>query len=80
MPQVSLKEIEEMLDDCAPGAVIVPKLHHNWIVWNGRTYRGLPRGKHGNRRNPEIESGHVRRMARFFDILPCAQGAIPALD
>lgn len=68
-----------MLDDCAPGAVIVPKPHHNWVVWNRRTYRGLPRGKHGARKNPEIEVGHVKRMARFFEILPCAQSRIPAL-
>jgi hypothetical protein len=77
--QVSLKEIAQMLDDCAPGAVIVPKPHHNWIAWNGKTYRALPRGKHGARRNPEIEIGHVRKMARFFEILPCAQRNIPAL-
>jgi hypothetical protein len=77
--QVSLKEIEDMFDECAPGAVIIPKPHHNWVIWNGRTYRGLPRGKHGARRNPEIEVGHVKRMARFFDILPCAQRVIPGL-
>ena len=77
--QVSLRDIEDMLDDCAPGAVIVPKPHHNWVVWNRRTYRGLPRGKHGTRKNPEIEVGHVKRMARFFEILPCAQSRIPAL-
>jgi hypothetical protein len=77
--QVSLKEIEDMLEDCAPGAVIIAKVHHNWVIWSGRTYRGLPRGKHGTRRNPEIQAGHVKRMARFFDILPCAQSWIPAL-
>jgi hypothetical protein len=77
--QVSLREIEKMLDDCAPGAVVVPKPHHNWVTWNGKTYRGLPRGKHGARRNPEIEVGHVRRMARFFEILECAEAQIPGL-
>jgi hypothetical protein len=69
-----------MLDDCAPGAVIVPKPHRNWVVWQGATYRGLPRGKHGSRRNPEIETGHVKRMARFFGILECAQEKIPGLS
>jgi hypothetical protein len=77
--QVSLREIEDMLEDCAPGAVIVPKPHHNWVVWKSFTYRGLPRGKHGARRNPEIEVGHVKRMARFFEILDCAKRNIPAL-
>lgn len=77
--QVSLKDINDMLDDCAPGAVIVSKPHHNWVTWNGKTYRGLPRGKHGARKNPEIEVGHVKRMARFLEILPCAQSRLPAL-
>ena len=77
--QVSLKEIEDMLADCAPGAVVVPKPHHNWVVWKSKTYRGLPRGKHGARRNPEVEVGHVKKMARFFEILPCAQSRIQAL-
>lgn len=77
--QVSLRDVEDMLDDCAPGAVIVPKPHHNWVIWKSRTYRGLPRGKHGARKNPELEVGHVKRMARFFEILPCAQSRIPVL-
>lgn len=68
-----------MLDACAPGAVIVPKLHHNWVTYQGKTYRGLPLGKHGKRENPEIQAGHVKRMARFLGILPCAQREIPGL-
>jgi len=76
---VTLKEIREMLDACAPGARIVPKEHHNWVLWNGRTYRGLPLGKHGKRVNPEIEGGHVRRMARFFEILECAKKHLPQI-
>lgn len=40
-------EIKRMLDDCAPGAVIVEKKHHNWVMWRGRTYRALPRAGHG---------------------------------
>ena len=77
--QVTLKEIRQMLDDCAPGAVIVGKLHRNWVLFRGRTFRGLPLGKHGARKNPEIEVGHVRRLARFFEILDCAQRMLPAL-
>jgi len=77
--QVRFKEIVEMLDVCAPGADIQHKLHHTWITYNGQTYRGLPLGKHGNRKNAEIEVGHVKRMARFFEILPCAKQEIQAL-
>lgn len=62
-----------MLDDCAPGAVIEGKLHKNWVRFRDKTYRGLPLGKHGNRQNPEIQVGHVKRMARFFEILDCAK-------
>lgn len=76
---VKFKEIKAMLDVCAPGAVIEHKLHHTWITWSGRTYRGLPLGKHGHRRNSEIQVGHVKRMARFFEILYCAKQEIPAL-
>jgi hypothetical protein len=70
---VSLKEIEEMLAACAPGARIEAKVHHNWVHYNGLTYRGLPRGAHGHRRNPEIQVGHVRKMARHLGILDCAK-------
>jgi hypothetical protein len=76
---VTLKEIRKMLDDCAPGAIIESKLHHNWVRYAGKTYRGLPLGKHGARHNPEIEVGHVKRMARFFEILDCARKSLPAL-
>jgi hypothetical protein len=76
---VSFKQIREMLDECAPGARILAKVHHNWILYNGLTYRGLPLGKHGARKNPEIQVGHVRRMARHLGILECAQRYIPLL-
>lgn len=62
-----------MLDECAPGAVIESKPHKNWVHWRGRTYWSLPLGKHGNRQNPEIQVGHVKKMARFFEILDCAK-------
>ncbi|HSS50129.1 MAG TPA: hypothetical protein VLX28_14420 [Thermoanaerobaculia bacterium] len=70
---VTLKEIKKMLDGCAPGATIDFKPHKTWVHWNGRTYWGLPRGAHGARENPEIEIGHVKKMARFFEILDCAK-------
>lgn len=70
-----------MLDACAPGSRIEQKLHHFWVFMpnTGPVYRGLPLGKHGTRRNPEIEIGHVRRMARSLGILECAQEQIENL-
>lgn len=65
---VKLKDIFSMLDECAPG-------HHRrenqeyWLVtYNKKSYRGLPRGPHGRRVNPDIETGHVRALVRHFDI------------
>jgi hypothetical protein len=37
----------------------------------------LPRGKHGNWQNPEIQVGHVKRMMRFFGVLDCAKKYLP---
>jgi hypothetical protein len=34
---VTLKEIEAMLADCAPGAVIQPKTHKNWFYGTARS-------------------------------------------
>ncbi len=77
--QVTLKTIREMLEACAPGARIVAKEHRNWVFYNSLTYRGLPLGEHGARKNPEIEIGHVRKMARHLQILDCAKRHIPNL-
>lgn len=68
---VTFKEIQAALGICAPGASIRKKLHHFWVSYNGLTFRGLPLGKHGLRENPEIEVGHVRKMARYLGILEC---------
>jgi hypothetical protein len=77
--QVALKEIRRMLDACAPGARILAKKHRNWVLYNGLTFRGLPLGEHGRRDDPEIEVGHVKRMARHLGILDCAKRHLPAL-
>ncbi len=55
---------------------MVSKEHKIWVLdAKGRTYRGLPRGKHGKTRaNPEIEVQHAIKMARFFGIENCAKG------
>ena len=70
---VSLADIKAMLEACAPGARIESKLHRNWVYANGLIWRGLPLGPHGARKNPGIEKGHVKKMARYLGILDCAK-------
>ena len=42
---------------------------HRWNVKHGgRTYHEVPLGEHGRRKNPEIETGHIRGLVRFFEI------------
>lgn len=42
-------------------------------------FRNLPLGEHGARKNPEIQIGFVRSLARHFEILECARRHIPNL-
>ena len=71
--QVKLSAIEAMLADCSPGARIVPKKHHNWVLDSkGGSYKSLPLGEHG-KKDPVIELGHVRKMARHLGFEECAQ-------
>ena len=56
-----------MLDACAPGYAIVEKPHKYWVLYNGRTFRALPKGKQGSD-NPEIERGHIKKMIRALGI------------
>jgi len=67
-----------MLDVCAPGHKRKVRTHH-WCIYFGKlTYPQFPKGEHG-KKNPEIEMGHIKRMARYFGILDCARKQIPAL-
>jgi hypothetical protein len=61
-----------MLEICAPG--YARKLReHNWLVtWNGRSFPNLPK-------YPEIQIGHVRKMARSLGIVECARQQLPQL-
>ncbi len=78
---VRFKDIRRMLGECAPGAGIEKKKHRHWVRYGGKTYRGLPLGRHGKRENPEIEIGHVRQLIRYFGIdEDGARQAIPALS
>jgi len=69
---IPLKTVWAMLADCAPGHTRRLRTHNYSIGWNSLTYRGFPKGEHGDS-NPEIERSHVRRLVRFFSIQKCAE-------
>jgi hypothetical protein len=71
--QVKLSEIGAMLEKCSSGSRIVEKKHRHWVLDSkGSIYRGLPRGAHGTK-DPKIELGHVRKMARHLGFEECAK-------
>ena len=69
MPRlVRLDDVWRMLDACLAGYEKILK-PHRWNVKHGeRTYHEVPLGEHGRRKNPEIETGHIRGLVRFFEI------------
>jgi len=71
--QFKLSEIEAMLARCSPGARIVRKEHRIRVLdAKGGMYRGLPSGAHGKKdKDPEIEFGHIRKMARHLGFEEC---------
>ena len=70
MPRVvRLDEVWRMLDACLPGHERIPKTHRWNIKHDGRIYYEVPMGEHGRRKNPEVETGHIRGLVRFFGIL-----------
>jgi len=76
---VSLAKILKMLDRCAKGAEVEEKLHHHWVTFNGKTFRSLPKGRHGAR-VPEVEIGHLDGMIDYLEIdKDCARREIPQL-
>ena len=76
---VPLPKVLKMLERCAPGAEIELKLHHYWVTFSGRTFRSLPKGRHGAR-VPDIEIGHVNGMVEFLRVdKDCARQHIPQL-
>lgn len=77
---VRLNHIWRMLSECAPEATRRATAHHYHVSYNGRTFRTLPLGKHGNRRNPEIEWGYVRQLVTHLQLdWQCAQRYFPSL-
>lgn len=68
-----------MLDDCARGYTKT-ETQHNWRVsFGASTYPNLSKGKHGARRNPEIQIGQIKQMVRLFGIQDCAKRHIERL-
>jgi hypothetical protein len=79
---VKLSLVWAMLDHCI-GATNYTRREsaHHWRVTrtsDGRLFPRLPLGPHGKRTDPEIEKGHVRKMARFFLIEDCAENYFAA--
>jgi hypothetical protein len=69
MPRlVKLDDVWEMLDNCLSGYTRTPKTHRWNVKHKGRIYHEVPLGKHGARKNPEIETGHIRGLVTFFGI------------
>ena len=68
-----------MLEHCAPGHTKKATDHHWRIAYDQKLYPAFPLGPHGARKNPEIQVGHVRKMARFLGILACAKQQLPQL-
>ena len=67
-----------MLEVCLPDYKAKQK-PHKWWVNCGPKRALLPLGKHGKRKNPEIEVGHVRHLCNVFGILDCAKEQLPIL-
>jgi hypothetical protein len=58
---VKLHDVWKMLDACAPGHTKTASRHYWTVSFNKRSYRSLPLGAHGRRKNPEIETGQCAR-------------------
>jgi len=76
---VALSAVWSMLAICAPGYSARERKHDWLVVYNGRTYAGLPLGEHGPRRDPETFAGHVRHLVRKLDIEGCAREHMPEI-
>jgi len=76
---VPLAKVLKMLERCAPGTEVELKLHHHWVRYNGKTFKSLPKGRHGAR-VPEVEIGHIDGMLDYLEIdKDCARREIRQL-
>jgi len=75
-----------MLDECAPGHEVVPKLHRYWVKYSGKIYRGMPKGPgqateyRAKRARVQIQLSKVKAMVAHLDISEeCAKKHFPDL-
>ena len=68
-----------MLETCAPGHTRTETTHYWRVAFGTKVYPTLPLGKHGSRRDSEIQVGHVKKMVRLLEILECAKRQIEQL-
>jgi len=68
-----------MLEECAPGYETRQTVHFHVVSYKDKTFSTLPLGKHGARRNPEIEAGYARALARQLEIVDCAKKQLPQI-
>lgn len=74
---IKLNDIWRMLAECAPGYERRESREYWTVKYNGKSYRSLPRGPHGRRINPDIETGYVRSLIRHLAIdLECAERSL----
>jgi len=76
---IALGDVWAMLDHCAPGHTRKERTHNWSVTFGSNTYPRLPVGEHGARKNPEIQVGHIKTMARHLGILECAKTQIERL-
>ena len=78
---VTLREIWDMLEVCAPGHTREPKTHNWRMTFGTKVFPTLPVGEHGARKSgsTEIQVGVVKKMARELGILECAKNNLPQL-
>jgi hypothetical protein len=76
--QIALETIWKMLDVCLKGYKRRLGTHFYLITApNGKVYPALPTGT--KKSKGSVEVGHIRKMARHFGILECAEREIPGL-
>ncbi|MCB9916292.1 MAG: hypothetical protein H6828_14275 [Planctomycetes bacterium] len=78
--ELRLTDIERALEVCLPGCRWVLGVHR-WHIYppGGGAAFYLPKGGHGAGRRAVVQRGHVRKLARQFDVLACMQAELDAL-
>lgn len=77
---VAIGAVWRALDHCLAGWRKEEKLHHWWVYPpnGGVPYRSFPLGVRGQGDRAEIQMGHVRKLARQFDVSECMDRQLKA--